>query len=149
MSKSTDRRTLLHEAYNPADIEYIGEPIELPVGAVKPQSISQEIQKQIAIELAKKQIGADQQTPDQIYAELMDLDEDESFTPTSQYEYTDMQSEILGDELPADEPFHPVQTSDEVAPNPPDQGDAQRSDPAAPSPPKKEGVQSTARALLK
>ncbi len=77
-----------------------GEPLELPMGTHQPKSISNEIQQQIAIQIAKKQRGDEKQSPEQIFAELNDLEEPDNDPPwSSQYEYTDMHSEIMGDDL--------------------------------------------------
>lgn len=93
------RRRSFQDAVDPGDITDPGEPIEVPLGSYKPDGISDEIQRQIAIEIAKKGMG-ERQTPEQIFAELNDLEEDDSSPPwSSQYEYTDMHSEIMGDEL--------------------------------------------------
>jgi hypothetical protein len=72
-------------------------PVELPAGTRKQKSISQEIQDQIAIQIAIKQAqeGNDLQKIGDIRAELLDLDDDQDNDPFfSQYEYIEMADEL-------------------------------------------------------
>ena len=71
-------------------------PLELPAGTRRERSASQEIQEQIAIQIAMKEAASGEplQTVEQIAAELNDLDEDEDdpfFTP---FEYIAMVDDI-------------------------------------------------------
>lgn len=89
------RRQALNERVNePEQLDRT--PVELPLGTRREtKSIAEQIQDQIAIQLAKKQTGADQQTPDQILAELNDLDDPGPEHPYSQFEYVEMQDELV------------------------------------------------------
>ncbi|AJK28231.1 hypothetical protein [Eel River basin pequenovirus] len=71
-------------------------PIEIPAGTRTGKSISEEIQEQIAIQIALKQKaeGSELQTIGEIKAELLDLEEDEPPAFFSQFEYLDMVDEL-------------------------------------------------------
>lgn len=90
-----DRRASLHESRGEKE-KLSQTPIEIPLGTRREaQSLSDQIQQQIAIQLAKKQQGVDQQTPDQIYAELLDLDDPGPEHMYSQYEYENMEDTLM------------------------------------------------------
>ena len=83
-------------------------PLEIPAGHRRLPSVAEEIQKQIAIQIAIKQNqeGGTLQTIDQIEAELLDLDDDETASPFfSQFEYENMREAIYGiDDIQTEEP---------------------------------------------
>lgn len=68
-------------------------PIELPAGHFQRKSVAQEIQEQIAIQIALKQSAAGEgelQTIAEIEAELEALDSDEEPNPYPEYQYIEM-----------------------------------------------------------
>jgi hypothetical protein len=98
-------------------------PIELPVGHHNARkSAAQEIQEQIAIQIALKQAtsGAPHlQTIGEIEAELADLDPDENTAFYEQHSYLDMP------DIYEPEPFHPTA---EIAPTESEGGSEQASE---------------------
>lgn len=97
MGKIADKARRLLFGNHPGD-KLDDTPIELPAGHHKqPKSIAQEIQEQIAIQIAMKQVkdNDELQTIGEIEAELEDL-ENEDFKPTAgipEYDYIEMDSE--------------------------------------------------------
>jgi len=111
-----------HDQVDPGEVNN-GVPLEIPMGQEpSARSIAQQIQDQIAIQLSKKGMGVEQQTPEQILAELQDLEPDDPDPPwTSQYQVQDLiEEELQMDEMdpegaenlhevaPPDPPENPV-----------------------------------------